>query len=87
MIYYQLSGCELHDGAEDYLPDQEGITYFFYVKFTNEQPVEKLKLIFIDLLNAEYNKDGFSNCNPKRVMFHNIVKSNSPMEEIEIDDY
>ena len=46
----------------------------------------KLKLIFIDLLNAEYNKDGFSNCNPKRVMFHNIVKSNSPMEEIEIDD-
>ena len=86
MIYYQLSGYELFDGLEDYLPDQEGTTYFFYVKFTNEQPVEKLKLIFIDLLNAEYNKDGFSNCNPKRVMFHNIVKSNSPMEEIEIDD-
>ena len=86
MIYYQLSGYELFDCLEDYLPDQEGTTYFFYVKFTNEQSVEKLKLIFIDLLNAEYNKDGFSNCNPKRVMFHNIVKSNSPMEEIKIDD-
>jgi hypothetical protein len=85
MIYYQLSGCELHDGPEDYLPDQEGITYFFYVKFTKEQPVEKLKLIFIDLLNAEYNKDGFSNCNPNRIIFHNIVKSSSLMEEVKID--
>ena len=40
MIYYQLSGCELHDGPEDYLPEQEGLTYFFYVKFTKEQPVQ-----------------------------------------------
>ena len=86
MIYYQLSGCELHDGAEDYLPEQEGLTYFFYVKFTNEQPVEKLKLIFIDLLNAEYARLDLWNCDPNRIMFHRIVKSNSPMEEIKIDD-
>ena len=86
MIYYQLSGCELHDGLEDYLPEQEGLTYFFYVKFTKEQPVQKLKLIFIDLLNAEYAKLDLWNCDPDRIRFHNIVKSSSPMEEIDLDD-
>ena len=82
MIYYQLSGCELHDGPEDYLPEQEGLTYFFYVKFTKEQPVQKLKLIFIDLINAEYDKIGHSNCNPEKIEFRTIVKSNSPMMEV-----
>ena len=86
MIYYQLSGCELFKGPEDYLPDQQGVTYFFYVKFSKDQPVEKLKLIFIDLLNAEYNKDELSNCNPDRIIFHNIVKSNSPLVEVEFND-
>jgi hypothetical protein len=82
MIYYQLSGFEWSDGPESYLPDVEGTTYFFYVKFSTEQSFEKLKLIFIDLLNAEYAKDGYSNCNSKRIEIHNIVKSNSPMEEL-----
>ena len=85
MIYYQLSGYELFDGPEIYLPDQQGPTYFFYVKFTKEQPVEKLKFIFIDLLNVEYNKEGFSNCISDRVIFQNIVKSNSPMNEIKVE--
>ena len=86
MIYYQLSGYELFDGLEIYLPDQEGTTYFFYVKFTKEQPIEKLKLIFIDLLNAEHAKLDLWNCEPDRIRFHNIVKSSSPMEEIDLDD-
>lgn len=86
MNYYQISGCELFDGPEDYLPDQEGTTYFFYVKFTKEQSVEKLKFIFIDLLNAEYNKEGLWNCNPDRIIFHNIVRSSSPMVEVKFND-
>lgn len=85
MIYYQLSGCELFDGPEDYLPDQEGVTYFFYVNFSKEQTVKKLKLIFIDLLNAEYSKLDLGNCNPDRIIFHNIVRSGSPFEEVKID--
>ena len=82
MIYYQLSGFEWQDGPETYLPDVEGPTFFFYVQFQKEQSVDKLKLIFIDLLNAEYAKNDLRNCDKKRVEFHNIVKSNSRMEEL-----
>ena len=82
MIYYQISGFEWQDGYESYLPDEEGFTYFFYLSFTKEQPIKKLKLIFIDLINAEYAKSDLWNCNPDRIIFHNIVKSNSPMMEV-----
>ena len=58
MIYYQISGFEWIQGYETYLPDNEGFTYFFYLSFKKEQPLEKLKLIFIDLINAEYDKIG-----------------------------
>ena len=84
MIYYQISGFEWIDGYETYLPDNEGFTYFFYLSFKKEQPLEKLKLIFIDLINAEYDKDGHSNCDPKKIQLRNIVKSTSPLEEVKI---
>ena len=86
MIYYQISGFEWIDGYETYLPDNEGFTYFFYVSFKKEQSVERLKLIFIDLINAEYEKDGHSSCNPEKIEIRNIVKSSSPIEEINLDD-
>ncbi len=84
MIYYQISGFEWIPGYETYLPDNEGFTYFFYLSFKKEQPLEKLKLIFIDLINAEYDKDGHSNCDPKKIQLRNIVKSTSPLEEVKI---
>ena len=84
MIYYQISGFEWIEGYETYLPDNEGFTYFFYLSFKKEQPLEKLKLIFIDLINAEYDKDGHSNCDPKKIQLRNIVKSTSPLEEVKI---
>ena len=84
MIYYQISGFEWIDGYETYLPDNEGFTYFFYLSFKEEQSVERLKLIFIDLINAEYDKDGHSNCDPKKIQLRNIVKSTSPLEEVKI---
>ena len=86
MIYYQISGFEWIDGYETYLPDNEGFTYFFYLSFKKEQSVERLKLIFIDLINAEYDKDGHRSCNPEKIEIRNIVKSNSPIEEIKLDD-
>ena len=86
MIYYQISGFEWIPGYETYLPDNEGFTYFFYLSFKKEQPLEKLKLIFIDLINAEYHKDGHSNCDPKKIQLRNIVKSTSPLEEVKIYD-
>jgi len=84
MIYYQISGFEWIEGYETYLPDNEGFTYFFYLSFKEEQSVERLKLIFIDLINAEYHKDGMSSCNPEKIEIRNIVKSNSPIEEVQI---
>ena len=86
MIYYQISGFEWINGYETYLPDNEGFTYFFYLSFEKEQSVERLKLIFIDLINAEYDKAGHSNCNPENIEIRNIVKSSSPIEEINLDD-
>ena len=86
MIYYQISGFEWIDGYETYLPDNEGFTYFFYLSFKKEQSVERLKLIFIDLINAEYHKDGRSSCNPENIEIRNIVKSSSPIEEINLND-
>tara|TARA_B000000565_G_C23682793_1_gene338757 strand:+ start:40 stop:297 length:258 start_codon:yes stop_codon:yes gene_type:complete len=85
MIYYQISGFEWQDGYESYLPDEEGFTYFFYLSFTKEQPIKRLKLIFIDLINAEYDKIGHSNCNPNKIEIRNIVKSNSPIENVNIN--
>ena len=35
---------------------------------------------------AEYAKLDLWNCDPDRIRFHNIVKSSSPMEEIDLDD-
>tara|TARA_R100000329_G_scaffold128231_1_gene106991 strand:- start:53 stop:316 length:264 start_codon:yes stop_codon:yes gene_type:complete len=86
MIYYQISGFEWIDGYETYLPDNEGFTYFFYLSFKKEQSVERLKLIFIDLINAEYHKDGRSSCNPENIEIRNIVKSSSPIKEINLND-
>ena len=86
MIYYQISGFEWIPGYETYLPDNEGFTYFFYLSFKKEQPTERLKLIFIDLINAEYDKAGHSNCDPKKIELRNIVKSTSPLEEVKIHD-
>ena len=40
----------------------------------------------MDLINAEYHKDGMSRCNPEKIEIRNIVKSNSPIEQIKIDD-
>mgnify|MGYP003155248067 FL=1 len=82
MIYYQISGFEWIDGYETYLPDNEGFTYFFILSFKEEQSLERLKLIFIDLINAEYHKDGHSSCNPEKIEIRNIVKSNSPIEKV-----
>ena len=82
MIYYQISGFEWIDGYETYLPDNEGFTYFFILSFKEEQSLERLKLIFIDLINAEYHKDGHSSCDPKKIEIRNIVKSNSPIEKV-----
>ena len=84
MIYYQISGFEWIQVYETYLPDNEGFTYFFYLSFKEEQSVERLKLIFIDLINAEYHKDGRSSCYPEKIEIRNIVKSNSPIEEVQI---
>jgi len=83
MIYYQLSGFEGHDGPEIYLPDEEGPTCFYYVKFSKQQPVEKLKLIFIDMYKAEYSN---YSVNIDRIHFFDFVKSNTPMEVIKTDD-
>ena len=82
MIYYQISGFEWIDGYETYLPDNEGFTYFFILSFKKEQSLERLKLIFIDLINAEYHKDGHSSCDPEKIEIRNIVKSNSPIEKV-----
>ena len=82
MIYYQISGFEWIDGYETYLPDNEGFTYFFILSFKEEQSLERLKLIFIDLINAEYHKDGHSSCDPENIEIRNIVKSNSPIEKV-----
>tara|TARA_R100000234_G_scaffold93239_1_gene61436 strand:- start:232 stop:486 length:255 start_codon:yes stop_codon:yes gene_type:complete len=82
MIYYQISGFEWIDGYETYLPDNEGFTYFFILSFKEEQSLERLKLIFIDLINAEYHKDGHSSCDPEKIEIRNIVKSNSPIEKV-----
>ena len=82
MIYYQISGFEWIDGYETYLPDNEGFTYFFILSFKEEQSLERLKLIFIDLINAEYHKDGMSSCNQEKIEIRNIVKSNSPIEKV-----
>ena len=86
MIYYQISGFEWIPGYETYLPDNEGFTYFFILSFKEEQSLERLKLIFIDLINAEYHKDGHSSCNPEKIEIRNIVKSSSPIVEVKIND-
>tara|TARA_A100001515_G_scaffold77906_1_gene61837 strand:- start:197 stop:451 length:255 start_codon:yes stop_codon:yes gene_type:complete len=82
MIYYQISGFEWINGYETYLPDNQGFTYFFILSFKEEQSLERLKLIFIDLINAEYHKDGHSSCDPEKIEIRNIVKSNSPIEKV-----
>ena len=47
MIYYQLSGSELVENCESYLPWVDGIQEHFIVKFSKEQSIEKLELIFV----------------------------------------
>lgn len=80
MIYYQLSGYELEENYESYLPWIEGVTEHFILKFSNEQSIERLKLIFIDLYKAkhEFSKTEY-------IQLDNLIKSNSPIIEIEIE--
>ena len=79
MIYYQLSGYELEENYETYLPWIEGIREHFIIKFSKEQSIERLKLIFIDLYKAkhEFSKTEY-------ITLDNLIKSNSPITEVKI---
>ena len=54
MIYYHLSGNCMEENYETYLPWVEGCTEHFYIKFSTEQSIERLKLIFIDMYKAKH---------------------------------
>ena len=77
MIYYQLSGYELVENYEDYQPWIIGCNEYFHVKFSTEQPIKRLELIFIDMYKAkhEYAKKEY-------IELESITKSNSPIEEV-----
>ncbi len=74
MIYYLLSGSELVENCESYLPWVNGIEEHFIVKFSKEQSIEKLELIFIDMYKAKHE---FSNS--EYIQCEHIIKSNNPM--------
>ena len=79
MIYYLLCGFEWEDGPETYTPDQIGCHENFCVKFSKEQPTERLRLIFIDMFKARYSD---YRVREERIEITNIYKSNSPFEEV-----
>jgi hypothetical protein len=80
MIYYYLSGYELEENYETYLPWIEGIREHFTLKFSKEQSIERLKLIFIDLYKAkhEFSKTEY-------IELDNLIKSDSPIIQVEIE--
>ena len=80
MIYYQLSGYELVENFETYQPWIEGITEHFIIKFSNEQSIERLKLIFIDMYKSrhEYAKKEY-------IELEHITKSNNEIIEVNME--
>ena len=81
MIYYHLSGNCMEENFETYLPWIEGCTEHFYVQFSKEQSIERLKLIFIDMYKAKHE-----DTEKGHIYLENITKSNYPMENINLKE-
>tara|TARA_R100001460_G_scaffold43701_2_gene80052 strand:+ start:505 stop:750 length:246 start_codon:yes stop_codon:yes gene_type:complete len=81
MIYYQISGYELVENYETYQPWIDGCHESFIIKFSKEQPIERLKLIFIDMYKAKHEY-----ANKEYIQLENVVKADSLIEEVKIDD-
>ena len=80
MIYYQLSGYELQENYESYLPWIEGITEHFIIKFSNEQSIERLKLIFIDMYKSRHEY-----ANKEYIELEHIIKSNNEIIKVNME--
>tara|TARA_B100001057_G_C22250267_1_gene719186 strand:- start:75 stop:323 length:249 start_codon:yes stop_codon:yes gene_type:complete len=78
MIYYQLSGFEWVENCETYQPQVIGVIEHFFIKFSKEQPIERLKLIFIDMYLAKHEW-----AKKENILLDSVSLSNNPIKQLQ----